>query len=367
MFATDLLTLDAPKRTREGFLAVRAKAARVGVYDYSGAEVDPQNAHGLRDKPVVKVLRDDATVFDQAAARSFIGKPVTNDHPAQPVTSANWRDHARGTIMGAMRDGDHLSFDILLTDASAIAAVEGGKRELSNGYATDLEFGQFKAPDGTVCDARQTGIVGNHIAIVDRGRAGPECRIGDAAPKFAACDANPARVAELTTNDRKDGTMPHTMMIDGLQVPNVSDEAKAAIEKLQGALAAKDTALTDATARAEKAEGEKAALDTQLADAKAASDPAKLDALAADRAALIASAKVAVPTIDCAGKSAADIRKAVVTAKLGDKAPTTDAAIEGAFAVLTADAAPQVQNIAPAMTVRDTASIHAAAKAARAR
>lgn len=354
MFATDHLTLDAPKRTREGFLAVRARAARTGVYDYAGTEVDPQNTHGLRDKAVVKVLRDDATVFDQAAARSFIGKPVTNDHPAQPVTSANWRDHARGTIMGAMRDGDHLSFDILLTDASAIAAVEGGKRELSNGYATDLEFGQFKAPDGTMCDARQTGIVGNHIAIVDRGRAGPECRIGDAAPKFAACDANPARVAELspTKEDRV-----KVINLDGMSV-NLSDAT--AVEQTIAALDNKlTTALADKAAADSKVEtltGEKAALDTQLADAKAASDPAKLDALAADRAALIASAKVAVPTIDCAGKSAAEIRKAVVTAKLGDKAPTTDAAIEGAFAVLTADAAPQVQNIAPRTVIATDAS-----------
>jgi hypothetical protein len=60
-------------------------------------------------------------VFDERSVRSFIGKPVTDDHPASPVTTANWRDHARGTIMGAMRDGDYLAFDLLLTDASAIA------------------------------------------------------------------------------------------------------------------------------------------------------------------------------------------------------------------------------------------------------
>ena len=96
--------LDAPKRTRDGYLAVRAKAARPGVYDYLGSEIDPENKHGLRDKGMVKVLRDENTVFDRAAVQSFIGKPVTNDHPSQPVTAGNWRDHARGTIMGAAKE-----------------------------------------------------------------------------------------------------------------------------------------------------------------------------------------------------------------------------------------------------------------------
>jgi hypothetical protein len=33
---------------------------------------------------------------------------------------------------------------------------------------------------------RQTSINGNHVALVDRGRAGPECAIKDG---FALCDA----------------------------------------------------------------------------------------------------------------------------------------------------------------------------------
>lgn len=184
---SDALTLDAPRRTSDGYLAVRARAARSGVYEYAGYEVDPDNAHGLRDQAVVHVLRDDATVFDAKSVHSFIGKPVTDNHPSVAVSADNWRDHARGIVMGAMRDGEYLAFDLMLTDASAIAAVNGGKRELSNGYAADLEFGDFTAADGTKCVARQKSITGNHVAIVDRGRAGPSCRIGDA----AICDALP--------------------------------------------------------------------------------------------------------------------------------------------------------------------------------
>ena len=196
---SDALTLDAPRRTSDGYLAVRARASRTGVYQYSGREVDPDNAHGLRDQAVVNVLRDDATVFDEAAARSFIGKPVTDDHPNEPVTAANWRDHSRGTIMGALRDGDYLAFDLLLTDAATIAKVDAGKRELSNGYGASLAYGTFTAKDGTVCQARQEKITGgNHVALVDRGRAGSECAIKDG---FAVCDRAPHSIFDSLTTD----------------------------------------------------------------------------------------------------------------------------------------------------------------------
>lgn len=167
---------------------MRAKAAKTGVYQYTGREVDPDNAHGLRDQAVVNVLRDEATVFDPAAVRTFIGKPITDDHPRVPVTADNWRDHGRGVVMGALRDGDHLAFDLLLMDGPTIDKVEAGKRQLSNGYAAAIEVGDFTAPDGTKCQARQARISdGNHVAIVDRARGGETCRIGDA----AICDALP--------------------------------------------------------------------------------------------------------------------------------------------------------------------------------
>jgi hypothetical protein len=184
---SDALTLDAPRKTQDGYLAVRARAARTGVYQYTGREVDPDNKHGLRDQASVNVLRDDAAVFDERAVRSFIAKPITDDHPREAVTAANWRDHGRGIVMGAIRDGDHLAFDLVLMDAATIAKVEAGKAELSNGYAATLEFGDFSGPGGEKCQVRQAGIVGNHVAIVDRGRAGSSCRIGDA----AICDALP--------------------------------------------------------------------------------------------------------------------------------------------------------------------------------
>lgn len=406
VYCTDVLTLDAPKRTKDGYLAVRAKAARTGVYDYAGSEVDPKNEHGLRDMPVVKVLRDADTVFDPKSARSFIGKPITDDHPAQPVTSKNWKDHARGTVMGAKwEEGGYLAFDLLLTDADAIAKVDAGKRELSNGYSTDLQFGDFTAPDGTKCQARQTSIVGNHVALVDRGRAGSECAIKDG---FAACDALPIALqdgakeavawlkkaialhekhmngsapttgkegeksqmlmmeqmknalAELGGGDAKSGETGmkmdvypfhileqenpmKTLTIDGLKVPNVSDEAEAAIVKLQADKAAADAKAKEATDKTVADAATIVAKDAEIADltkklADAAITPAKLADAAKEYAAVQAKAKAVGVTVAADADTAA-IKKAVVDAKMGDAAKDYSADhIAIAFDALTKDA-----------------------------
>jgi hypothetical protein len=207
----DALTLDAPRLLQGGFMAVRAKAARVGHYEYTGRDVDPDNAHGLRDGDSINVLRDESTVFDKAAVHSFIGKPITDDHPAKPVTSQNWRDLSRGTIMGAMRDGDHLAFDLLLTDAEAIDKVDKGQARAQQRLQFRSRIRRLhRRRRHQVPGAPDQSIKGNHIALVDRGRAGPSCAITDA----ALCDRRPSTFLDSFNKEKP----VKTMLIDGLTV-----------------------------------------------------------------------------------------------------------------------------------------------------
>lgn len=333
MLFADTLTLDAPRRTQDGYLAVRARAARVGTYQYLGSEIDPDNRHGLRDAGMVNVLRDDAAVFDSKSAHSFIGKPVTDNHPSVAVNAANWRDHARGVVMGAMRDGDYLAFDLLLTDKDTIAAVDAGKRELSNGYAADLTFGDFDGPGGVKCVAKQVSITGNHVAIVDKGRAGPSCAITDS---VALCDANPAAVRGFTQEKQV-----KKIVLDGLQVDlSDADAVSAAISKLQDKANAAETALATAQTAHDKALGAK---DAEIADLKAkVVDQAAIDALADAKAETVAKAKAvlgdALP--DTKGKTVAEVRRMAVAKKFGDAAVAdkSDDYVEARFDALTADA-----------------------------
>jgi hypothetical protein len=359
----DALTLDAPRTTKEGFLKVRARAARIGVYDYAGSEVDPDNKHGLRDQQSVNVLRDEGTVFDERAARSFIGKPITDDHPSKPVTSANHRDLARGTVMGAMRDGDYLAFDLLFTDADTIAKLADGKRELSNGYESALEFGDFTAPDGTKCQARQTAIAGNHVALVDRGRAGSECAIKDA---FAVCDAMP--LPTITDQEKP----VKTMLIDGLTVDvSNADTAESTIKTLITArdearvkLADAETKVSTLTAESTTKDAKITTLEQQVKDAKPTAaqlrDAGKALIETADKAKALG---VAITD----AMDGEQIMAATVNAKMGDAAKDWTAdQIAASFAVLTKDAKPAATGVQPIGSPRpmnDAAGVTAARNA----
>jgi uncharacterized protein len=364
MLFADQLVLDAPRRVSGGFLAVRAKAARTGVYEYGGREVDPDNKHGLRDAAVVHVLRDDKTVFDNAAARSFIGKPVTDDHPSSAVTADNWREHARGTIMGAMREGDYLAFDLLLTDAEAIRKVDAGKRELSNGYSAELEFGDFTAADGTKCQARQTSIAGNHVALVDRGRAGSDCAIKDG---FAVCDALPSSLFDALTQEKP---VPKIMTVDGYSVDVANadiaektintliasrDAATTTVKDTQAIVVARDAAIVAKDAEIEK-------LKKEVADAKLT--PAQMREAGKAYAVVCDKAKLIGVTVTDAMDEAA-IKRAVVDKAMGEKAKDySDEHVAIAFDVVTKDAKPATETVHPLgspVTVGDAAAKEAKA------
>lgn len=364
----DTLTLDAPRRTKDGYLAVRARAAKTGVYQYSGSEVDPNNIHGLRDQAVVNVLRDERTVFDSDAVRSFIGKPVTDNHPSEAVTSANWRDHARGAIMGVMRDKEYLAFDLLLMDQGTIAKVDAGKRELSNGYAAELEFGDFAAPDGTKCQARQAKITdGNHVALVDRGRAGSECAIKDG---FAACDALPS---ELFDNLTKESSMPKILLVDGLSVDVANaDTAEATIRTLIGArdaattqVATLETQVATLTAEGATKDAKIATLEQQAKDAK----PTPAQLRAAGKALMDAAAKaqsLGVTVTDTMDE--VQVMAATVAKHMGDAAKDWTAdQVAASFAVLTKDAKVDagngVQPLGAPMLIGDSATAVQSARA----
>lgn len=159
--------------TREGFLVCHdVPIAAVGEMLYAAGEVP------LKPGPdgIVRVTRDAETLLADETVRSFEGKPVTMDHPPEDVSPANWRRHVVGTTHRVrVGDGDQagmLVADLLLSDQRAIDAVRRGQREVSCGYDADYE----QTGPGT---GRQSSILGNHVALVARGRCGPRCAIGD--------------------------------------------------------------------------------------------------------------------------------------------------------------------------------------------
>src|SRR5208337_2334972 len=162
--------------TPEGYLlCYDACLARIGTYTYKADEIPMVEPD---DNGIVTVLRHPEDVFKEEAIASFVGKSVTNNHPSEgeDVTPIIWRALEVGIILDPRRGtGDKKDFlvaDLLIKDKQAIELVQSGKTQLSCGY--DAEYLQLKK--GL---AKQYGIIGNHVAIVENGRAGPKCSILD--------------------------------------------------------------------------------------------------------------------------------------------------------------------------------------------
>lgn len=161
--------------TAEGFLICRnVPIARVGEQKYYAHELQ------LDGDPNREVLvhRYEDDVFDQATVASFEGKPVTDSHPDGFVDSDNYSKLQKGHVQNVRRDGDYIMADLYINDSDLIEQIQSGKKkEVSCGYYCVYE------PDGS--DYKQTKIRGNHVAVVQKGRAGHEVAIQDAAAATA--------------------------------------------------------------------------------------------------------------------------------------------------------------------------------------
>ena len=176
LFADAAATLDGYRITADGFLVADVRFARTGIQTYGGFELD------RRDLPVVGVYRPGVEVFDADAMRSFAGKPLTMGHPAEAVSATTWRRHSIGRMGEEItRDGDFVRGTVIVQDAAAIEMIRNGTRELSAGYECGVEWMDGQNSDGQAYQAVQRSIRGNHVAVVDRARAGAACRIGIAA------------------------------------------------------------------------------------------------------------------------------------------------------------------------------------------
>ena len=172
---SDALAINDRRTTGDGYLVASARAARTGVQVYGGSEV------GKPEIAVVRIYRPAEEVFSGDSLSTYANKPITKGHPPKGVTAATWKQHAVGHVdNGIVPDGQFVRVSMMIADASAIGDLNNGTRELSAGYTCDLEWTAGTAPDGQAYDAIQRRIRINHVALVPRGRAGSDCRIGDA-------------------------------------------------------------------------------------------------------------------------------------------------------------------------------------------
>jgi len=228
-YRVDRGELKKPKRRADGSLVAEGFLTRTGVFTYRN-----------QDGSVRREYRPPSEVFNEDSMASFAMVPVTDDHPPEAVTSRNAKQFAVGMIGESVRKSDsHVAASILVFDDAVIRKMDSGKTQLSCGYEADLVMESGETPDGERYDAIQTNIRGNHVAIVDVGRAGPSASI--------RMDA-----AEMVFDALPDSTKQGKE-----QMEEKLKEALAALELAKVRADSAEATLLATKARADKAEAER--------------------------------------------------------------------------------------------------------------
>ena len=183
------------RREPEGYLlCLNVPVARTGMQEYLPEELGLGSGPGF-----IQVYRPEEEVFAPETMASFEAVPVTNDHPRDGVDLDNIRrlqaGHAQNVRRGSGEEADLLLADLVITDERLIEAILNGKREISCGYTYELaeENGRYI----------QRKIRGNHIAVVDAGRAGARVSIKDHMGSKGKAPRAPFPVKEYTQIERR--------------------------------------------------------------------------------------------------------------------------------------------------------------------
>lgn len=170
--------------------------SKANICGYFGREIPDHAKLGLNPEKTYRLLRDPVELKKGAA--SFNGIPVLDDHPAPPsrVTADNpQKDIVVGATMNdTCFEAPYLKNGLVVWDGALIEKITSGEqRELSCGYdyTPDMTPGTYQ---GAPYDGRMTNIRGNHLALVEKGRAGPDVLVADTAkgaPNMAEKDDKP--------------------------------------------------------------------------------------------------------------------------------------------------------------------------------
>lgn len=180
----DRLALDrSTVRTMDvdGRMHVEVSAiSKANVCPYYGREIPNSEALGLDPNAIYQLLRDPVELAK--AAPTFNGIQLMQRHVAVSATDTQQYDVVGCLGNDAVFDPPYLKNSMTVWSASAIAGIETGEqRELSSSYryVADMTPGEF---EGVPYDGRMTDIVGNHVALVEAGRAGADVIVGDSQP-----------------------------------------------------------------------------------------------------------------------------------------------------------------------------------------
>nr|WP_279077331.1 DUF2213 domain-containing protein [Hafnia alvei] len=185
MNQTERLAFDrASVRTFDGNGRLQVKVSNISkanVCPYFGREIPGADKLGLDPEKIYYLWRHPDEL--KKAVATFNNIPLlsihTPDFPGDPP-----REYRVGvTHSNADFDGTYLTNGLSVWDNSAIAGIETEEQEeLSSSYQYVADMTPGTTPNGEVYDGIMREIIGNHVALVETGRAGSDVLVADSLP-----------------------------------------------------------------------------------------------------------------------------------------------------------------------------------------
>ncbi len=315
----DKHTINKPEIDNSGYLHADASVTRAGVFKYHHP-----------DGSVTRELRHPDDVFKADSMATLKNRPVTDGHPYPGKLDAkNTKQFSVGSLVKSPIKNDiYLDTRLMITDQAAIDKImreDSPVREISCGYECKMikESGTYQ---GERYDERQTNIVYNHVAIVDKGRAGSSARLVLDAADAAVEGVDIELKADKSTKQenqgmkvkiKRDAIKTSTFKTDALSVEVDSESGEKAVGIVldQRDLAVAhiktiETKLDESTTKADQLQGE---IDQLKKDAVI--PPEKLATMVAERADVLGVAAHVGITEKLDGVTTDDIKKKIVMHK----------------------------------------------------
>lgn len=221
----DRIALDGSARRFDtnGYLHVAAShISKETVNPYYGSEI-MDSGEGLKldpDKLYYGYRPGDEL---SKGAATFNGLPLLFEHHDDSAASPK-KDYRVGSLgTDAVFNAPYLDNSLIVTDAMAIAAIENGDyKELSSAYRYKPDFtpGEFR---GQKYDFIMRDIIGNHVALVQEGRAGRDVAVADAQIKNKGDNKGMDKMKELIGKLLE--------LLGGYSVEDVEPGAEEAVEE----------------------------------------------------------------------------------------------------------------------------------------
>ena len=226
--------------------------SKIGVFPYSGAQIGHPD---LNAEQIYMVYRPESELSEEGTINSFRLLPFTDEHAMLGSEGEGLTPAEKKGVHGVIgqdvyfEDG-YLKANLKIFSEKVNELIKNGKKELSIGYRCmyDIQSGTF---EGQKYDAVQRQIRGNHVALVDEGRSGPDVAVLDRL--VFTLDSKDITMKDQEQCEAEDFKKPEGEDEMQIEIENEKEEEKEeAVDDGQANLQALGNALREALSYIEK-------------------------------------------------------------------------------------------------------------------